>query len=88
MNLFINDPWREEAACQGVDPNVFFPTGSSGRAGVTQEIEEAWVAAVWCTSCPVKAECLADALAHGDQGVRGGTTEVQRKRMRRSRWAA
>jgi hypothetical protein len=32
-----------------------------------------------CAGCPVKAECLTDALETGDVGIRGGTTTYARK---------
>ena len=36
-----------------------------------------------CQDCPVRTACLEFALEHGEPGVWGGTTEAQRKRMRR-----
>lgn len=40
-----------------------------------------------CTGCPVRAECLADALEWHpsyDYGIRGGHTENERRNMRRT----
>jgi len=60
-----------------VDPALFFP----------EDGQEEWVAAARsvCGSCPVRGECLADALARDEQwGVWGGTSEQDRRRMRRA----
>lgn len=67
-------PWRQQAACRGSDPNVFFPgTGESTRPA--QEI---------CATCPVRAECLAYALKSGEKfGIFGGLSERQRRKLRR-----
>jgi hypothetical protein len=36
-----------------------------------------------CNGCPVRAACLLDALVRGEQGIWGGTTEVQRRLLKR-----
>jgi WhiB family transcriptional regulator, redox-sensing transcriptional regulator len=69
--------WTLDAACRAADPEIFFP--AKGRP------DEAEKALAWCKICPVAAECLAEAMATpatDDWGVRGGTTERQRSRMR------
>jgi hypothetical protein len=39
-----------------------------------------------CAKCPVRADCLEEALANNvEEGVWGGTSGVERKRMRRQR---
>ncbi len=70
--------WRLRAACTGpgVDPEWFFPT--SGQQGTRAKRV--------CVGCPVRADCLADALAgaaDGDRGIRGGLTAAARRRLRR-----
>lgn len=66
--------WREDAACRGVDTDVFFP--------VTEE--EAGPAKTVCASCPVREECLEFALqTRQEDGVWGGLTETERRRLRR-----
>src|SRR5690606_28754178 len=48
-----NDPsWRNNAACLGVDSNVFFP----GRGAKGTEAKQI------CGGCPVREECLEYAL--------------------------
>jgi WhiB family redox-sensing transcriptional regulator len=55
----MNDmDWRHRAACRAtVDPELFFPVGTSGPA-LQQVIEAKTV----CHRCPVSAECLRWAL--------------------------
>ena len=71
--------WREQAACLGADPNLFVPTGQGNtpREGLT-----------YCVRCPVRNDCLDDALARQpthDAGVWGGTTERIRAALRLGR---
>ena len=73
------DDWRADAACREADVNVFFPTTD----------EEAGPAKAICAACPVRTECLEFALAtRQEDGVWGGLTEIERRRLRRRRQAA
>ena len=67
-------PWVEAALCAQTDPDAFFPDkGGPYRA-----------AKAVCARCDVRADCLAHALADsGLAGVWGGTTEHQRRLLRR-----
>jgi WhiB family transcriptional regulator, redox-sensing transcriptional regulator len=68
--------WRDGAACRGLDTNVFFPLTD----------EEADEAKAICAACPVREECLEFALlTRQDDGVWGGLTETERRRLRRRR---
>lgn len=70
--------WRREAACREMDTDVFFPLTD----------EEAGPARAVCATCPVRAECLEFALASGQHdGVWGGLTETERRRLRRRKAA-
>ena len=69
--------WRNYAACRGVDPDLFFPLGTSGASLL--QIEEAKQI---CRTCPVCRPCLQWALESGDAGVWGGTTEDDRRQHR------
>jgi WhiB family redox-sensing transcriptional regulator len=70
--------WMAEAVCREVDPEVFFPVGSTGPAA--QQIAEAKFV---CHQCPVRAECLSWALATGqDSGVWGGMSEDERRALK------
>ncbi len=68
--------WRKRAACRGIDPEMFFP--------VTDE--DAEEAKAICATCPVREACLEHALAHRErEGVWGGATERERRRIIRHR---
>jgi WhiB family redox-sensing transcriptional regulator len=78
---FDEQAWRRTAACRDVDPEVFFPVGSTGPA--IQQIADAKDI---CRGCPVRLVCLQYALAnHHDDGVWGGYDEGERRELRR-RW--
>lgn len=70
------ESWRAKAACSGTDANVFFPLTD----------EDAGPAKAICAACPVREQCLDYALEtrQGD-GIWGGLTEVERRRLRRRR---
>lgn len=71
--------WRERGACLSADPDLFFPISSRGvSAGQITRAKSI------CAGCPVQAPCLSFALAAQQQhGIWGGTTEAERKKMRR-----
>lgn len=73
------DNWRDHAACRQEDPDLFFPIGTTGPAQVQTQQAKAV-----CQQCPVREQCLAWAL-ETDQtiGVWGGTTELERRALRR-----
>ncbi|AWW36050.1 MULTISPECIES: WhiB family transcriptional regulator [Streptomyces] len=72
--------WRERAACLNTeDPDLFFPVGS----GVLT-FEQTNEAKAVCAHCPVMMQCLTWALRAGRvDGIWGGTTEIERRRMKR-----
>src|SRR5271169_2157607 len=72
--------WRDDAACRDVDPDLFFPLGTSGASLL--QIDEAKQI---CRTCPVCVPCLRWALDTGDAGVWGGTTEDERRVHRQLR---
>lgn len=68
--------WRREAACLGHDPGIFFDDRQGNRALNI------------CHGCPVRTECLEDALTlprYEDQGVRGGMSQRERQRLHTAR---
>jgi WhiB family redox-sensing transcriptional regulator len=72
--------WRDAAACRHLDPDLFFPVSMSG-ASLT-DIETAKGV---CQRCPVTAPCLRWALDLGQvSGIWGGTTEEERRALRRA----
>lgn len=73
MHQPTDQQWREEALRAQIDPEIFFPEpGQSPNAA--KEV---------CAGCPVRTECLHDALTHRDIafGVRGGLTPTQRREL-------
>jgi WhiB family redox-sensing transcriptional regulator len=74
----IDMPWRDRAARDGEDSELFFPVGTGGRA-----LEQLAEATAVCHRCPVAGECLAWALDTGQRyGVWGGLSEQQRHQLR------
>jgi WhiB family redox-sensing transcriptional regulator len=72
--------WRHVAACREEDPELFFPIGTGGPA-LLQEAEATAV----CRRCSVTDACLSWALDSGqDTGVWGGTTEDERRVLKRT----
>lgn len=78
--LDLPGDWRFRAAC-GDEPNkeLWFPVGTSGPA-MRQTAEAKTV----CRRCPVITECLTWALETGQEGVWGGMSEEERRRIRKS----
>jgi len=67
--------WRDQAACAGQDTELWFPDQPIGSTAVQI-----------CRRCPVRAECLYDALKHETSGatrhgIRGGLTTNERRRI-------
>jgi WhiB family transcriptional regulator, redox-sensing transcriptional regulator len=74
------ESWRGRAACRRVDPDLFFPVGTSGPA-----LDQVTRAKRLCLACPVRRPCLDWALRNGIQfGIWGGLTEDERGTLRRT----
>ncbi|GAA4757750.1 WhiB family transcriptional regulator [Actinomycetospora chibensis] len=73
--------WQVRAACRGVDPELFFPEPSDEPLVRTQVA----AAKAVCRRCPVREQCLAEALERLPHGVAGGLTEHERRRARAQR---
>lgn len=70
--------WQARANCIGVDPDIFFPE----RGASTKEAKGI------CTACEVRPDCLEYALENSEKfGIWGGTSERERRRLRRQRAA-
>lgn len=78
-DLVARPAWHRRAACRGRGTNAFFPSpGDSLNA-----------ARAFCARCEVQAECRAAAVADaGLQGFWGGTSERERRLIRRERRGA
>jgi WhiB family redox-sensing transcriptional regulator len=64
--------------CAETDPEAFFPERGSSFGVVRQ-------AKALCKRCPYTNECLEWALTHTELGIWGGTTERERRSLKRSR---
>ncbi|GGQ64181.1 WhiB family transcriptional regulator [Streptomyces asoensis] len=72
--------WRDQAACVGEDPEIFFPLSDVAVPGT-----EASLARAICRRCAVLGACRAWAIEHGeDDGIWGATTAAQRRVIRRA----
>ena len=73
MNPLVDQSWTARAACATQDPDELCVRGAAQRQA--REI---------CFSCPVRLECLVDALDNRIQfGVWGGMTERERRALLR-----
>src|SRR5947207_14103293 len=72
--MWITD-WTVRAACKGTDPDELFVQGAAQNRAKSV-----------CLGCPVRTECLADALDNRVEfGVWGGMTERERRALLRRR---
>ncbi|MGO8961560.1 MAG: WhiB family transcriptional regulator [Streptosporangiaceae bacterium] len=68
--------WSDFALCAEVDPELFFPE-KGGTSALAKRV---------CRACPVRTECLEDALGRNEKfGIRGGLSERERSVIRRRR---
>lgn len=76
--IAAEEAWVAEAACLGADPEIFFPIrGDNHMLAKAKAI---------CAVCPVKDDCREYALTNFvKHGVWGGTSERERRRIRRAR---
>ena len=82
--LFAPRPdWFDEAACKGMDVNIFFP--EPAHMGGTDPLASR--AKSVCARCPVSNECLEFALTPANErfGVWGGLGEKARRMEARQR---
>ena len=74
-----NENWRLYASCRDTDPDLFFPVGTTGPA-----IEQIENAKAVCMECESRQPCLEYALTtNPDSGIWGGTSEEERRKLRR-----
>ncbi|GEM_PF-804065 len=70
--------WARRAACAGADTNLWFPT-------LDDPDNHATTAKAICAGCPVRLECLVDALGRNeDGGIWGGAGEDIRRYLGRA----
>ena len=75
MHTHANNEWLCQAACTSGDPDLFFPTGTTGPA-----LDQLYQAQRVCHACPVRSNCLEWAnRIDADFGVWGGLSENDRR---------
>lgn len=72
--------WRNDAACRGMDTNIFYPPPHNAEAVA--------LAKGICATCPVSDDCLLEVLVdvnnYDNFGIFGGTSAKQRQKLRRT----
>ena len=75
MDTNNQSSWRVNASCRDTDPDGLFVRGAEQNRAKTV-----------CMGCPVRAECLAEALdGRINFGIWGGMTERERRALLRRR---
>lgn len=70
--------WHDRAACRDEDPELFFPTATSGP----EYERQVRLAKAVCERCDVRRQCLEDAIRRQVRdGIWGGMTDVERRRL-------
>jgi WhiB family redox-sensing transcriptional regulator len=73
--------WWSRAACSTTDPELFFPISAAGPS--SRQVARAKAV---CGRCQIRQACLDYALSSASvQGIWGGTTEAERRRLRQRR---
>lgn len=71
---YSDQTWAAHAVCADTDPEVLFVKGTAQR-----NVRK------MCYECPVRLQCLADALeSRAAFGVWGGLTEIERRNLLRT----
>lgn len=71
------EPWQARAACAGEDTELFYPVGRHETNDPVWDEPRSI-----CLGCPVRNECVNDAILHDDAwGMRGGLTPAQLARL-------
>lgn len=72
--------WQSQAPCSTENPDLFFPLS------VNEESKHAAVLyGLYCHRCPVRRQCLEEAMRTRSDGVWAGTTRAVRDALSRNR---
>jgi WhiB family redox-sensing transcriptional regulator len=68
----------DQAACAGMGPDLFFPPGER-TVEAQEDVERAKLV---CLACPVRLQCLVEALVfNAEDGIWGGFTSIERRQL-------
>lgn len=90
LNLLVNFPVFEGhgvTPCAQTDPDLFFAKDPlEGARSVNEVYENEAAAKEVCKPCPYRVQCLETAMmdVDGTQGIWGGTTHNERRRIRKT----
>lgn len=76
--------WVERASCRGIPTDMFYPVYVFHNVRERNPKAPHIIQRI-CDACPVAGDCLSWALRHHEYGIWGGTTEVQRRNILKSR---
>ena len=71
MALIMYPEWMKKGYCRGANPEIF------------EEDDLAETAKAYCSRCIVRVTCLDYALTRNEWGVWGGTTDADRRALKR-----
>jgi WhiB family transcriptional regulator, redox-sensing transcriptional regulator len=84
MSVEVAIDWQHLAACRGEDAGFFYAPNYFERRSEKDARER--VAKTICARCPVRTQCLEEALRSRDpHGVWGGLNEMERRALLRAR---
>jgi len=72
--LVENPSWMKRGNCYGEPTAIFFPTKGKWINKVVEE---------YCDMCVVKQSCLQYALDNNTKGIWGGTSELERRLLKK-----
>ena len=78
FKLRWNPQLTEQAACKGIDTEIFYPDKDIFTPQEERLFER------MCIECPVMLMCLEWGLAHERSGIWGGTTPFRRQAVRKA----
>ena len=79
----VDQHWTERAACRGVDTEIFFPEALYPTNRVLANMHAKQAREI-CARCPVRIECLDEAMRRNERhGIWGGLLRHERERLKK-----
>jgi WhiB family redox-sensing transcriptional regulator len=85
MPEFMSD--AEAPPCSESFPDAFFPEEVEDANGkvISSSYKHEYEAKLICAECPLRIQCLTFALENNEPGIWGGTTDNERRLMKRTK---